>query len=55
MLWVHFCVLHPHLLMIFDHYVMVSFHAELLELQQRFEEDKKRVARLKAARKFRPF
>ncbi|XP_024386104.1 uncharacterized protein [Physcomitrium patens] len=28
---------------------------ELLELQQRFEEDKKRVARLKAARKFRPF
>ncbi len=29
--------------------------AEVLELQQKFEEDKKRIAKMKAARKFRPF
>lgn len=28
---------------------------EVLELQQKFEEDKKRIAKMKAARKFRPF
>ncbi|KAJ7527391.1 hypothetical protein O6H91_16G051700 [Diphasiastrum complanatum] len=28
---------------------------EVLELQKRFEEDKKRIAKMKAARKFRPF
>jgi len=28
---------------------------EVLELQERFQEDKKRIAQLKAARKFRPF
>lgn len=28
---------------------------EILELQQRFEEDKRRVARLRAARKFKPY
>lgn len=28
---------------------------EVLELQERFQEDKKRIAALKAARKFRPF
>ncbi len=29
--------------------------AEVLELQQKFEEDKKRIAKMKAARKFQPF
>jgi hypothetical protein len=28
---------------------------EILELQQRFEEDKKKIIALRAARKFRPY
>jgi hypothetical protein len=35
--------------------IRVRCHAEVLELQERFQEDKKRIAALKAARKFRPF
>lgn len=52
MLWLYLCICSSP--SFFDD-LMLPFHAELLELQQRFEEDKKRVARLKAARKFRPF
>lgn len=33
----------------------LSLPAELLNLRQRFEEDKKRIAELRASRKWRPY
>ena len=36
-------------------YIYINFLAEILTLQSKFEEDKKRIQQLRAARKFRPY
>ena len=36
-------------------YIFFNFLAEILTLQSKFEEDKKRIQQLRAARKFRPY
>ena len=36
-------------------YIYFNFLAEILTLQSKFEEDKKRIQQLRAARKFRPY
>jgi hypothetical protein len=54
-------VLNQHMIIqncFYDDQTEINIHvllAELMELQSKFEEDKKRLQQLRAARKFRPY
>jgi len=41
--------------MLGNHYQVHTSVAEVMKLRQKFEEDKQQIARMKAARKFRPY